>query len=156
MLELVITSIIVLTLCLILHYYQHFRVQKCSTTTSTQPQCCYIFVSLDTELNLFPQCFIAYILFILCLCIIIIIKMNDNTLDYILDKTLIYGVLIICCTESFFSFYQYKIIMDASIYAKSKIFILYCFLFSLIYVIQIHFIYWLWPILILFHLIFNT
>ena len=149
---LIMINIIILISCAMLHYNRHFQFQRKLMSQDQQRECCYgVFISLETEHNLYPQLFIYYILFLILLAITIIIKSSSNEQkNDVSDWIIIYGVLIACCTEPFFSFYQYiKIInpnSNTSINStKQWAFIAFSFIFSLFYVFQIHFFPWLWP-----------
>ena len=80
-----------------------------------------------------------------------------------MDWILMYGLLVLSSWDSLFSWYRYYTTRYISQTFQqpptgwiAKYFMLYLIPYSATFVIQIHFYYWLFPLVILTHLIFNV
>lgn len=86
----------------------------------------------------------------------------NNSIMTNIDWIIIYGLLILNIWESLFAFYRYystqmttvslEIVERSTIF---KIFMRYCIIYSLLFFFQIHFVYWLYPVVILLTSIFT-
>eukprot|EP01084_Bolivina_argentea_P052268 96006_1 len=82
-----------------------------------------------------------------------------NISEYILC----YSVMLLLLWESLFSFYKYYTTLFVVLHCKiastkavTMRFMIYVIIFSICFNLQIHFYYYLWPILLALHFIFNT
>lgn len=88
---------------------------------------------------------------------------NSITINHYMDWIFIYGLLILSIWESLFSWYRYyttryisKRFNHASTSLVIKYFILYLIPFIIMFILNIHFYYWLFPMVIITHLLFNV
>eukprot|EP01083_Nonionella_stella_P002338 6739_1 len=79
------------------------------------------------------------------------------------DYILMHSVMIVSIWESLFPFYKfyttYKVVSNMQTVSPKHVmirFMMYAFLFALLFNVQIHIYYYLWPILLLVHAVFNV
>lgn len=108
-----------------------------------------------------------FVIFVIILCILITI--NEILFEYqyqeykiIIDYCLIYGILIMSLWESLFTFYRFytafKTTQSLLVVTTQQImnkFMVYALIFSILFVANIHWYYWLFPVMILLNCSFN-
>eukprot|EP01083_Nonionella_stella_P038405 104491_1 len=111
------------------------------------------------EFHFFPASFVYYLLYSIALSILVTIGNHESLTTHWL---IVYGILILSVWDSFFSWYRYYSTLFISTYFRHvettivlKYFMAYGAPYILLFIIQIHFFYYLFPLVLLVHLIFN-
>eukprot|EP01084_Bolivina_argentea_P158846 276692_1 len=163
MIILSVISVVFLLLVLEIHYNNHFQshLQKCCID-STCKCCCIVAGVNDKEFTFFPMSFLLYVIFIILLCLISIshnimeyIHYNQTNMALLFNYFLTYAMLITSLWEDLLAFFRYyttaktmNTLHTISTKAVFKMFSIYIAIFTSLFIIQIHFYYWIFPIII--------
>eukprot|EP01084_Bolivina_argentea_P283656 485875_1 len=157
----------VITLCtltplimlLILHFRKHFSIQFCGIF-----RCKSCIIPHQEDVYFMPMVFALYILYEIILCITIICRATIfiGNAYFIIDQIIIYSLILLPICESLFNFYRfystYYATKSLHLLSNKKIIIkfMYCVIpFMAIFLLQMHVYYYLYPIIVAYHFIFN-
>ena len=164
-------SIFILTLCLILHFVLHFRLRCCSKHRSRRGQCpCSIVGTGEEGFDFLPLSFVLYSLWSLIASSLILLKFTEfgDSAVYFhgrrpIDWIAVYSAMALSVWEWLFNFYRFLsthsasrkmvILRPAQIASKFTIFGV---IFIAVFTVQIYWIYWLFPLLVICHFVFNA
>eukprot|EP01084_Bolivina_argentea_P096087 172745_1 len=156
-----IIATIILFIIVIIHFSTHFTVNIHSCFKHNHQR---VISPRQSQLAFYPSLWTLYITYLLLLSICIIITqtgifpIKNTKIVYIIC----YGILLASCWESLFSYHRYctlKQYMRHSRRMKTKLilkkFTLFAFIYILLFISQLHFIYWLFPLIITMYVLCN-
>eukprot|EP01083_Nonionella_stella_P236628 830886_1 len=132
---------------------------------------CSLLPKDEENFDFYPASFFYYLIFEILLCLLMMtcdaliqqhILQPPSIQTHVIDYVLRYSVMLLLIWTSLFSFWKYyttmAVVQSYEIVPTQDImlrFVIYFIAFALLFVLQIHVFYWLWPVLLVTHSGFN-